>query len=114
MRVPLRKATETRHDLTGGAVAALETFMLDEGCLQRMEVIALLYPLDGRDFSAFMHDRERQTGIYPFAIHQHGAGTASTLVAALFGTGQLQYFSKDIEDRLTWVEFQALFLAVDD
>ena len=47
-------------DLAGGAVAALEGVMVDEGLLQRMKRAALRQTLDRRDLRAILHDRQRE------------------------------------------------------
>src|SRR5205085_6693067 len=41
-----------RHDLSRRAVAALEAVVLDEGRLQRMQLVAARQALDGRDLRA--------------------------------------------------------------
>jgi hypothetical protein len=45
----------SRHDLAWGAEPALESVMLDERCLKRMEIPVPLQSFDGRDPLAFLH-----------------------------------------------------------
>src|SRR5437764_10497992 len=47
--VALVDAGDAGHDLSGRAIAALEGIALDEGGLQRVELLALRQTLDGRD-----------------------------------------------------------------
>jgi hypothetical protein len=63
--------------------------VLDEGCLHGMELVALFQTLNRCDFVAIVSDGEPQTGINTPAASQHGAGSALTVIAALFGAGEL-------------------------
>ncbi len=47
-------------DLARRAVAALVAVVLDERRLHRMQGLGLAQTLDGGDFAALVHDRERQ------------------------------------------------------
>src|SRR5688572_29631581 len=57
----LGNAGDAGHDLTRGAVTALESVALDEGGLQRMEPVALRQALDRGDLAPFGERRERET-----------------------------------------------------
>jgi hypothetical protein len=59
MGVAFRDAAKARHDLAWGAIAALQAFMLDEGSLKRVQLLALRKALDGGDLGAVVHDSER-------------------------------------------------------
>ena len=45
----LLQQSDSRHNLSGGAVAALKTIMLDESSLRGMEMIGLAESFDGGD-----------------------------------------------------------------
>ena len=78
------------HDLARRAEAALEAVMVDEGGLHRMQRVAVGQALDGGDLGAVVADRERQAGIDPAAVDQHGAGAALAAVAAFLGAGEVR------------------------
>ena len=81
----------------GCAVAALIGIMGKECRLHRMQIFRLTNPFDRRDLVAFMHDREAETRIHPPAIDVHRAGTALSVVAAFFRSGQMQMFAQAVE-----------------
>ena len=100
-------------DLAGGAVAALEGVMVDEGLLQRMKRAALRQTLDRRDLRAVLHDRQREARIDPPAIDQNGAGAALAVIAALFGPGQVEVETQRVEKRGPRRDVQFVRHAVD-
>ena len=51
---------DRRAELAGRAVAALEGVVLDERGLQRVQLVAVGEPLDGRDLRAVVRDGERE------------------------------------------------------
>jgi hypothetical protein len=61
--------------------------MPHEGRLHRVQVAGLAQPLDRQDLGALVHNGERQAGIDPPPIHQHGTGTALAVIAAFLATG---------------------------
>jgi type II secretory pathway predicted ATPase ExeA len=91
-----RDAGNSRHDLAGRAVAALETVMRDEGGLQRVEGVTVGKAFDRRDGCAVLHDRERQTGVHAFAVEKHRAGATGTLVTALLRAGQIKPLAEQV------------------
>src|SRR5882757_4681361 len=93
----LRDASHPGHDLTGGAVAALERVVVDECLLQRVQSVPVREALDGGDLRALAHHRQGQAGVDPPAAEQHGAGTTRTLVAALLGAGQLGPLAQQVQ-----------------
>src|SRR4051794_35597141 len=60
IRVALLYASYRRHDLSGSAVAALESVVLDEGLLHRMRLVAFCQPLDREDLLPLGGERQRQ------------------------------------------------------
>jgi hypothetical protein len=62
-----------------------------------MQHVAPRQPFDGGEGLAVVHCHQRQAGIDSPTFHQHRAGAALAVVAAFFGTGQLQMLAQDIE-----------------
>jgi hypothetical protein len=60
--------------LAGSAKSALQSVMLDEGCLQCMEDFAGRQPLDGSDLPAICCDGEYETRIDSRAAQPDCAG----------------------------------------
>src|SRR3954466_16387624 len=86
--VALLDQLDRRHDLPGGAVAALERVVLDERPLHRVQLVAVGEPLDRGDLVPGGRHRQRQAGQHPAAVDPHGAGPAGALVAALLAAGE--------------------------
>ena len=82
------------NDLPPGKLAALEAIMLDEGGLHRMQLLALRETFDGRDLVAFHSRGEKETGIHPPAIDEHGAGAALAMVAAFLRAGEVEMLAQ--------------------
>ena len=85
------------HDLARRAVAALEAVMGDEGGLHRMQPVAFGEAFDRQDLGAVEADGEREAGIDPPAVDEHGAGAALAAVAALLGAGQVETLAQQVE-----------------
>ncbi|MNC56695.1 hypothetical protein D3C75_1063120 [compost metagenome] len=71
--------------------------MLDEGRLHRVQPVWRAEAFDGGDLRALVHHRQRQAGIDAPAVHQHRAGTALAVVAALLAAGQVQVLTQGVE-----------------
>lgn len=76
-----RNAPEARHDLTGGAEAALHTFMLYECSLKGMKFAVLFKAFNRFDTRSTVHSRKRQTGQDTLAVDKDRASSARTLIA---------------------------------
>ena len=61
--------------------------------------VALRHAFDGEDVGAVVAERQRQAGIDPPPVDQHGAGAALAAVAALLGAGQIQALAQQVEQR---------------
>src|ERR1700744_2719730 len=74
------------HDHAGGAEAALQSVMLAERFLHRVQRRAVGgKTLDGLDLMAIGHDRKRGAGFHRLAVEMHHAGAALRGVAADMG-----------------------------
>src|SRR5262245_18190665 len=81
-----------RADVTGRAIAALETVIFDKGSLQRVRLIGG-DALHGRNLSASILHGERVTRVDTLTINHHGARTARALIAALLCAIQPDVFA---------------------
>ena len=88
--MPFRDTSDTRHDLSGRAVPALEGVSIDEGGLQRVQFIALGQAFDSRDLASFDESCKRKAGLHALAIHEHRAGATLTKTTAFLRAGQMQ------------------------
>ena len=88
--------------------------MVDEGLLQGMQRAVLRQALDGGHLGAVLHDGERQAGIDPPAVDQHGAGAALAVIAALLGAGQVEMVAQGVKERRPRRHRELPFDAVDD
>ena len=93
------QAGHTRHDLAGGAVAALKAVVVDERLLQRVQDFALGQALNGRDFFALGHHGQREAAVHAAAVDQHRAGAALAVVAAFLRARQVEVFAQRVEQR---------------
>ena len=103
----LGEHADGRADLAGGAVAALEAVVLDEGGLQRVQGARRAETFDRHDLVALVHDGERQARVDAPAVDQHRAGAALPVVAALLGAGQVQVLAQRVEQRRARVQLEA-------
>src|SRR5690606_3762649 len=70
------------HDHAGGAVAALDGVLLEEGLLQRVQLISGVQPFEGEHLAArHVFDRQ-QAGEERLAVNQNGAAPTAALLAA--------------------------------
>ena len=111
--VHLGEHPDRRAQLAGRAVAALERVVLDERLLQRMQLVVVREPLDGRHLGAIVRDREREACVRPAPVDQHGAGAALAVIAALLRAREAQVLAQQVEQRRARVDEQAALDAVD-
>src|ERR1700694_492683 len=81
---------DRRHDHAGGAKAALQTVMLAEGFLHRVQLSAVGDPLDGGDIRPFRLPGEHGAGFARLAADMHDAASALRGVAADMRSRQAQ------------------------
>ena len=104
---------DCRADLSGRAIAALKGVVLDECGLDRVQRAALSDALDRRYPLAVVCDGEREAGIDPTSVGQHGAGAALAAIAAFFGAGKAQPVAQRIEQGHARVELEIVVGTVD-
>src|SRR5439155_23628752 len=104
----LRNAGDTGHDLSGCAIAALEGISLDEGRLQRVELVACCQTLDGGNLAPFHERGEREARFHTLAVHQHRAGAALAEAAAFLRSCKMQMLTESIEERGSRIERESM------
>src|SRR5205085_9125897 len=96
------------------AEAALQTVILVERLLQRMEFVGRRRDsLDGEQIVAIGLLREHQAGARGSSIEQDGAGAADTVLAAEMGAGEAERVAHEIGERPAHLDFCLVSLAVD-
>jgi hypothetical protein len=88
--------------------------MVDESLLQWVQCAIRCQPLDRGHFGTVLHNGEREAGIDPAAVHQHGARAALAVITALFRAGQVEMVAQRIEQCRPRREFELLLNAVDE
>ncbi len=71
--------------------------MLNECLLERMQRAVGGQPFNRGHRAAFILDRQREAGENPFSIHQHRAGPARALIAALLCASQTRVIPQEVE-----------------
>lgn len=62
-----------------------------------MQLFTLGKAFDSGQLGTVAHHRQRQAGIHPLAVEQHGAGTALAVVTAFLRADQVQLFPQQIQ-----------------
>src|SRR6185437_9337989 len=79
-----------------------------------MQIAGLTDAFDRGNFVAFVHQGEGETAVDATAVDVDRAGAALSVVAALFGTGEVKALAEGIEQRGTRVEItQRIVFAID-
>ena len=89
LRVALQQG-DGGHDHPGGADAALQPPLLDEGLLHRVQLPVPGQPLHGGHAAPLGLGGEEQAGGHRAPVQEHGAGPAVPRATALLRPGQLQ------------------------
>jgi hypothetical protein len=87
--------------------------MFDEGCLDRMQIIARCEPIDRGDGLSVVHHCKGQTRDDAVSFDQHRAGSALAVIATLFRTGQREVFTQSIQQCRAGIQRQRMRTAVD-
>src|SRR5438477_5463051 len=107
-RVSFLQQRDTRANLSGRAVSALESVVSNERGLQRMQLSIRGNALDGRDALTAVHDGERQAGVVAASVDQHGARAARSLIASLLRAGEIEMFAQRIEKCRARIDLQRM------
>ena len=95
------------------AIAALRAALFGKTELQRVEVVILRDAFNGCDVVVGVGGREHNAGHLRLAIHEHGAGAATGIVAAALGARQPQVLSQNVEKEFICGKVEFVALAVD-
>jgi hypothetical protein len=77
-----------RTDLTGRAIAALKSVMIDKRLLYRVQRAIFGQTLNGCDLRSILHGHQCQAGIDSATVHQNRTGAALTVVATFLRSGE--------------------------
>src|SRR5262245_8411513 len=100
----LRDAAEAGHDLARRTKSALQTVVLDERRLERVELVAVRQTFDRLDLGTVVHRGQRQARGDPPAVEKDGARAARTLVAPLLRAGEIKRLAQHVQQRLARIE----------
>ena len=101
------------HDHAGGAVAALQGIVVDEGLLQRMQLAVRGQALDRGDVLARHVLCFERAGAYGLLLDDDGARAAQTLTTSILGAGQSQVVAEHRKQRAMGIDPNAHSLAVE-
>jgi hypothetical protein len=93
MGVVLINARCGGHDLPWRAKPALKPIALHKGLLNGMQLPTLCHAFDRRYFAPLRHGRQSQAGKHPLSIDMNRARAASSVIASLFRSSQIQMVS---------------------
>src|SRR6266550_5365564 len=95
------------------AEAALETVLVPEGLLERLEGRPVGHPLDRPDLGAVRLDGEHRARLGALAVHVDRAGTAVARVAADVRTGEQEHIAQEVDEEQPGLDVGFADLAVD-
>ena len=95
----LLEQLQTRHHHARCTEPTLQSAVLDERLLQRMQIVAVSHAFDGFDLGTISRSGQHQTRRDRATVHEHRAGAAVTRIAATLGTGQVQFLTQDFLER---------------
>jgi len=102
-----------RHDHPRGTEAALQTMLIPEGLLQRMQRRALRQPFDGRDLRAIGLDREHGARLHGVPVELDGTRTAVAGIAPDVGSSQPGLFPDVIDQQRPRLDLVFVAGAID-
>jgi len=101
------------HHHARRADAALCPTTIDEGLLDRVQLIAVRYSFDRFDGSTLYLRHRNQTAVHNPAIDRDGTRAAFAFAATFLGSGQVQLLSQNVKQTLHWMRLQSSLLAVN-
>src|SRR6266566_978002 len=94
-----REEGDGGHHHSGSAEATLQTVLLVEAFLDRMELAVLLETFDRRDGAPIGLHREDRARLHRTAVEQHGAGAAVRRVAADMRPGHAEVLAEEVDKK---------------
>jgi len=107
------KQTDDAHDHAGRAVSALKSALSEEGFLDRMKFVTFRKTFYGDNGVFVCIGYRGEAGRNTFPVEKNGAGTALAFAAAVFCAGELEIFTKDIEERAFGISGDGVGMSVD-
>ena len=101
------------HDEAGRAVTALQSVLIPEGLLDRVELIAVGHALDRREVAALGLDGEHRAALDRLAVHVDRARAALAGVAADVRSGQANDVSKVVHEQQPRLYLMLVLMPVD-
>jgi hypothetical protein len=101
------------HDLSGRAIAALISIMLDECGLHRVQGARRAQTFNGSNLRALLHERQAQARVHSTAIDMHGAGAALAMVAPFLRACESHCFAKAIQQSGSGIDLERVIFSVD-
>src|SRR5215212_10134719 len=96
MRLALKRVRR-QHQKSRRAESALQTVMINESLLQRMQAVPGCHAFDGADLFALRLDGKHQTRTDRFAINHHSAGAADAVLTTDMGSGLPAFIADGID-----------------
>src|SRR6185503_1699816 len=113
-RVVVRaEKSETRHQHSGCAKAALQTVFLKESVLQWMQFPVLFESFDRRDRASISLNSERRTRLERASVHHNCTRAAVTRVTTDVRACQSQSFAEEMDEQHSWFDEGAVLDTVD-
>src|SRR5215475_7119951 len=113
-RLAVADACDSRHDLAGRAIPALECIMIDKGLLHGMKRGAgRSKTLDRRDALACRHHGQLETREYRFATDMQGTRTALPVITTLLGPREADVLAERVEQRRPGVDCHTIGRIID-
>jgi hypothetical protein len=106
--VSLCHARYRRHDLSGCAVPALKSILIDKSLLHGVKLIASSQSFDRLDFLSIGSDRKHQTPINSTSVKMNRTSAAFSAIATLLGAGEVEAFPQNIQQSRTGFNLDAM------
>ena len=103
----------SRHQEARCAVSALDSAIVDEGLLYRVQFFAVCQAFNSHDFSAVRARGRHQAGHYGLAIQEDCTSATFALGAAFFGADQLAFFAQQAQQGFVVAAGESVFFTVD-
>src|SRR6266850_1219071 len=101
------------HDHAGRAVAALESVLVPEGLLQRMQLSIRRHAFDRGEAVAFRLDGEHRAALDGLPVDQDGASAALAGVAPDVSAREADHIAQVVHEQEPWLDLMLVLVPVD-
>src|SRR5581483_6694063 len=108
----LAQHANSRANLSGSTVAALERIVFNESPLEGVQVPIIRQSLNRDDLRILMCNGEGEAAIYAPTIEQDGAGPALPVIATLLGTSNSQTLTQRIQQCCAGIANKAMLYSI--